>query len=115
MRPPTTTSASTAPCCARGESSSGSPGDTRTLEIEVRNRLFLSAVGYSADPAAAHPGSERHDLTDPAVLAQLDGQVDHGCRFRFGGEEGHGYVETGVGAHTRYRPEEQAITTSEGA
>jgi hypothetical protein len=24
-------------------------------------------------------------------------------------------VETGVGVHTRYRPEEQAITTSEGA
>jgi hypothetical protein len=90
-------------------------GNTRTLEIEARNRLFLSAVGYSADPAAAHPGSERHDLTDPAVVAQLDGQVDHGCRFRFGGEEGHGYVETGVGVHTRYRPEEPAITTSEGA
>jgi hypothetical protein len=90
-------------------------GASGTLEIEVRNRLFLSAVGYSADPAAARPGSERHDLTDPAVVAALDGQVDHGCNFRFEGEQGHGYVETGVGVHTRYRPDEQAITTSEEA
>ena len=89
-------------------------GDTRTLEIEVRNRLFLSAVGYSADPAAAAPGQGRHDLTDPGVVAELDGQVDHGCNFRLDGVEGHGYVETGVGVHARYRPEEQAITTSEG-
>lgn len=88
-------------------------GDSRTLDIEVRNRLFLSAVGYSADPAAALPGTQRHDLTDPAVVAALDGQVDHGCRFKLGDEEGHGYVETGVGVHARYRPEGQAIT-SEG-
>ena len=47
-------------------------------------------------------------------MAELDGQVDHGCSFRLDGVEGHGYVETGVGVHTRYRPEEQAITTSEG-
>ncbi len=89
-------------------------GGTRTLEIEARNRLFLSAVGYSADPAAAAPGRGRHDLTDPAVVAELDGQVDHGCNFRLDGVKGHGYVETGVGVHARYRPDEQAITTSEG-
>jgi len=91
-----------------------SSGDTRTLEIDVRNRLFLSAVGYSADPAAAAPGSGRHDLTDAAVVAELDGQVDHGCNFRLDGVHGHGYVETGVGVHARYRPEEPAMTTSEG-
>jgi hypothetical protein len=90
-------------------------GATRTLEIEVRNRLFLSAVGYSADPAAAAPGQDRHDLTDPTVVAELDGQVDHGTIFRLDGERGHGYVETGIGVHERYRPDEQAITTSEGA
>ena len=89
-------------------------GATHTLEIEARNRLFLSAVGYSADPALAAPGRGRHDLTDPGVVAELDGQVDHGCSFSFDGEKGHGYVETGVGVHERYRPDEQAITTSEG-
>ena len=79
-------------------------GTKRVLELEVRNRLFLSSVGYSADPAAAAPGQSRHDLTDPGVVAELDGQIDHGCLFRLDGEEGHGYVETGLGVHSRYRP-----------
>jgi hypothetical protein len=88
-------------------------GISRTLELDVRNRLFLSAVGYSADPAAAAPGQARHDITDPAVVAELDGQVDHGCAFRLDGASGHGYVETGMGVHERYRPEQPAITGSE--
>ena len=35
----------------------------------MRNRLFLSAVGYTADPAGQEPGRGRHDLTDPAAVA----------------------------------------------
>ena len=89
-------------------------GTERVLELEVRNRLFLSSVGYSADPAAAAPGQSRHDLTDPGVVADLDGQIDHGCLFRLDGEEGHGYVETGLGVHSRYHPELPQTTTSEG-
>jgi hypothetical protein len=82
-----------------------SSGGRRTVDIDVRTRLFLSAVGYSADPAAREPGRDRHDLADPAVVAQLVGQTDNGCRFTVDGVEGHGYVETGLGVHARYRPD----------
>jgi hypothetical protein len=80
-------------------------GARRRLELEVRARLFLSAVGYTADPAGAGPGREVHDLTDPAVASRLEGQTDNGCRFSLDGVEGHGYVETGLGVHARYRPD----------
>jgi hypothetical protein len=78
-------------------------GARRELDFEVRNRLHLSAVGYTSEPAS--PGADRHDLSDPDVVARLDGQNDHGCRFALDGVEGHGYVETGLGTHARYRPE----------
>ena len=82
-----------------------SSGARRTLAIDVRTRLFLSAVGYTADPAGKAPGRDRHDLSDPAARARLEGQTDNGCRFSLDGVEGHGYVETGLGAHARYRPD----------
>ena len=80
-------------------------GETREVTIHVRTRLFLSAVGYTADPAGKEPGRDRHDLTDPAARAALEGQTDNGCLFAVDGEEGHGYVETGLGVHARYRSE----------
>lgn len=80
-------------------------GRRRTLEFEVENRLYLSTVGYSPDPKASAPGSEMLDLTDPSVVAAVDGQNDHGARFRLDGQRGHGYVETGLGIHARYRAE----------
>lgn len=80
-------------------------GARRTLTLDVRTRMYLSAVGYTADPAGKEPGRDRHDVTDAAVRARLDGQIDNGCRFALDGVEGHGYVETGLGVHARYRPE----------
>ena len=68
--------------------------------------MYLSAVGYTADPAGKAPGRDRHDVTDAAVRARLDGQIDNGSRFTLDGVDGHGYVETGLGVHARYRPEE---------
>ena len=44
-------------------------------------------------------------MTRPEVVAALDGQNDNACRFRVEGVEGHGYVETGLGIHARYRPQ----------
>ncbi len=85
-----------------------SSGERRRLELEVEGRLYLSAVGYTADEARAAPGSSRFDLTDPTVVADLNGQNDNGCRFALDGVEGHGYVETGLGTHTRYKPEPDA-------
>lgn len=79
-------------------------GARREVAIDVRNRLFLSAVGYTADPAGKEPGRGRHDLSDPAAVDRLVGQTDNGCRFTVDGVAGHGYVETGLGIHARYRP-----------
>ncbi|HEY2652112.1 MAG TPA: hypothetical protein VGI50_09340 [Solirubrobacteraceae bacterium] len=79
-------------------------GAPRIVEFEVAGRIYLSAAGYSPVPARRHPGAERLDVTNPEVVAALDGQNDNACRFRVDGVEGHGYVETGLGAHARYRP-----------
>jgi hypothetical protein len=78
-------------------------GETREVMIDVRTRLFLSAVGYTADSAGKEPGRNRHDLTDTATRAALEGQTDNGSVFAVDGVEGHGYVETGLGVHARYR------------
>jgi hypothetical protein len=79
-------------------------GARRAVEFAVAGRIYLSAAGYSPDPARRQPGAERHDVTSPEVVAALDGQNDNACRFRVDGVDGHGYVETGLGAHARYRP-----------
>lgn len=74
------------------------------LSCETENRLFLSEVGYSADPERTRPARTTVDLTQSAERTRLDGQIDHGCRFDLDGRSGHGYVETGLGTHARYRP-----------
>jgi hypothetical protein len=84
-----------------------SSGVTRRLTFDVEGRLFLSAAGYTADERRAAPGADRFDVTRSDVVALLDGQNDNSCRFRLDdGTAGHGYVETGLGAHARYRPGE---------
>ena len=80
-------------------------GQRRTLAFTVENRLYLAGVGYSPDPARRESGIERFDLRAPGVIASIDGQNDNGCRFDLDGELGHGYVETGLGVHARYRPD----------
>jgi hypothetical protein len=80
-------------------------GRKRTLEFETETRLFLSGVGYSPDPDSKLPGTDDFDLADLAVAKRLEGQTDHGSRFREGDRVGHGYVAVGRGIHPRYRPE----------
>jgi hypothetical protein len=77
-------------------------GERRTAELEVEGRLFLKPVGYTTDASRSVPGAERHDVSEPAVVAALDGQNDNACRFRVGRAEGHGYTETGLGEHVTY-------------
>jgi hypothetical protein len=81
-------------------------GDARVLTFRVENRLYLSGVGYSPDPERRAPGYDVYDLSDAAVLANIDGQNDNGCRFSLDGAAGYGYVETGLGTHATYRPEQ---------
>ena len=80
-------------------------GAERVVHVEPRNRLYLAGVGYSPDPALTAPGVDQHDVSRADVRARLRGQTDHGSRFVVDGVVGHGYVETGLGVHARYRPE----------
>jgi hypothetical protein len=82
-----------------------SSGRTDKLEFRNRVRNYLAGIGYALEEALRQPGIDVFDLTDPAVIARLDGQNDQGCVFDVDGQAGHGYVETGVGVHHRYRPE----------
>jgi len=83
-----------------------SSGRRMTVAFDTVSRCYLAGIGYALDPAFKAPGVEVYDLTDPAVVARLDGQNDQGAVFTVDGEPGHGYVETGVGVHPRYRPED---------
>jgi len=84
-------------------------GSSQTVGFEARGRNFLAAIGYSLDEGLKRSGVETFDLTDPQVVARLDGQNDQGCTFDVDGVSGHGYVETGVGVHVRYRPDENGV------
>lgn len=79
-------------------------GSERVLSCEVENRLYLSGVGYSADPTAREPGTSSFELLDRQTVSRIDGQNDNGASFTLDGEPGYGYVETGLGTHARYRP-----------
>jgi len=74
------------------------------VAFETQTRLFLAGVGYSPLPERQAPGRDTFDISDPGVVASLEGQTDHGCVFEVDGMTGHGYVETGLGVHARYRP-----------
>lgn len=78
-------------------------GSTRTVIFEVDNRHHLSAGGYSRSARA--DGYTARDLTDAAVRADLEGQTDNGGVCWLDDVKGYGFVETGIGIHTRYRPE----------
>lgn len=81
-------------------------GSEREVSFEQQRHLFLSGVGYSPDRELTAPGQDAYEIDKPEVAARLSGQTDHGCVFVADGAAGHGYVETGLGTHARYRPEE---------
>jgi hypothetical protein len=82
-----------------------SRGRAVTVECEIVNRLFYSEIGYTVDDARRGDGSGSFDLADPDTLAQLYGQMANAAVFMIDGRPAHGYVETGLGTHARYRPE----------
>ena len=79
-------------------------GAHRSVEVATVSRNYLVGIGYSPEPRFRAPGVERFDLTDPATLTLLDGQTDNGCTVTVDSVTGHGYLETGIGVHARYRP-----------
>ena len=83
-------------------------GAKREIAVEAEGRVWMESVGYTAVPGRGDPGADRLDVSDPAVNAAFQGLYDNACRFRCDGVAGHGFVEVGLGIHTRYRPEEPA-------
>jgi hypothetical protein len=87
-----------------------SGGEERTLSFRAEGRLWMEAVGYTADPERARPGADRFDLTDRQTGERLNrGFFDSVCRFECEGVAGYGYVETGLGTHARYHPPGEAV------
>lgn len=78
-------------------------GRRSTVEFTVNARQFLAAGGYAPNQSSSI-GYRRYDLNDPAVVAELDGQNDNGCIAWMDGQRGQGFVETGIGVHSRYKP-----------
>jgi hypothetical protein len=83
-------------------------GAERDFSFSVDARNHLAAGGYTAEPDWPGLGYTRHDLGDPAVVARLNGQNDNGGPCRLDGVDGHGFLETGIGFHPRYRPNGEA-------
>jgi hypothetical protein len=80
-------------------------GAARELQASVTGRLWISTLGYSLDPQLERPGADRFDLTDEHVRKRIAGVCEHGCRFESDAGTAHGFVETGLGVHSRYNPE----------
>jgi hypothetical protein len=83
-------------------------GARRQIAVEAEGRIWMESVGYTAVAGRGDPGADRLDLTDPAVHEAYDGLFDNACRFHVDGQDGHGFVEVGLGIHQRYRPEPTA-------
>lgn len=81
-------------------------GASAALAFTTSTPLFMEAVGYTAEPGRADPGTQRLDVADPAVATSWRGLVDHAGDFTLDGTTGHGYVEVGLGTHARYQPED---------
>jgi len=79
-------------------------GRTHQLGLRVEGCAWMEALGYTDVPERLAPGADRLQLEDPEVAAAYQGLFDHACRFEVDGAEGHGFVETRLGVHARYRP-----------
>lgn len=80
-------------------------GTTAELTFATTTPLFMEALGYTAVPGRADPGTQRLDVADPGVAANWRGLLDHAGDFSLDGTVGHGYVEVGLGTHSRYWPD----------
>jgi hypothetical protein len=86
-------------------------GTVWPVEIEPAMRIHLSGGGYTGtatrrdrfDQPIWH---ERWDLTDPALVARVEGLNDNISHLRCDGRVGHGVLETSIGRHARYQVRE---------
>ncbi|MCG7207412.1 hypothetical protein [Streptomyces arenae] len=84
-------------------------GKKYQIEVEPTLRIHLSGAGYVTDPKRRRGRqgnslwSERWDLTDPKLVASVEGLNDNVGRVTCNGEVGTGVLETSLGEHTRYK------------
>ncbi|MFQ5381281.1 MAG: hypothetical protein ACE5EF_06630, partial [Dehalococcoidia bacterium] len=74
-------------------------GGRRVISFRTGVRFPMSTVGYGGPWAAGtYMGDNRVDggvldLSDPAVLAEVDGLTETACEFRCGADVGYGAFE----------------------
>jgi hypothetical protein len=83
-------------------------GEVWPVEIDPTMRIYLSGAGYSGgdmrrDRFNAPLWHERWDLTDPDLVARVEGLNDNISHLRCNGRTGHGVLETSIGKHDRYK------------
>jgi len=87
-------------------------GKVWPIEIDPAIRIYLSGAGYTMseetrrDSFTTPVWHERWDLTDPDVVARVEGLNDNISHMRCNGLEGHGVIETSIGQHARYKVRE---------
>lgn len=84
-------------------------GNKYEVEVEPTLRMHLSGAGYVTAPKRRRGRqgnslwSERWDLTDPEVVAEVEGLNDNVGWVTINGERGTGVIETSLGEHSRYK------------
>ncbi len=82
-------------------------GEEWVVEIEPQLRIYLSGAGYTSTKTRRGRlpvplWHERWDLTDPDLVARVEGLNDNVSHMRCNGRTGHGVLETSLGEHARY-------------
>jgi len=83
-------------------------GEEWLVEIEPKLRIYLSGAGYTSSKTRrgrlpVDLWHERWDLSDPDLVARVEGLNDNVSHMRCNGREGHGVLETSIGEHARYQ------------
>jgi hypothetical protein len=86
-------------------------GEVWPIEIDPALRIYLSGGGYTStntrrDRFTEPMWHERWDLTDPNLVARVEGLNDNVSHMRCNGRIGHGVLETSIGEHSRYKVRE---------
>lgn len=83
-------------------------GQSWEVHAEARLVLHLSGAGYTSTDQRRGLDkfglwTEACDLTDPDVVARIEGLNDNVCVITCDERRGHGVVETSLGSHARYQ------------
>jgi hypothetical protein len=91
-------------------------GKVYDVDVDPTLRMHLSGAGYVTDPKRrrGRQGNslwhERWDLTDPELVARVEGLNDNVGWITVNGERGTGVLETSLGEHDRYKAAPSQLT-----